>query len=82
MGRPTARWISRQHRVAKRRRQGGPPPLTVYCNFARESMPKFVLGVRWGAAAMIVAHNRPSGDPTPSLEDVELTRLQKGCRNY
>lgn len=26
------------------------------------------------AAAVIVAHNHPSGDPTPSPEDVELTR--------
>ena len=37
-------------------------------------------GVHWGAAAMIVAHNHPSGDPTPSPEGVEVTRLQKGCR--
>jgi len=29
---------------------------------------------------MIVAHNHPSGDPTPSPEGVEVTRLQKGCR--
>lgn len=26
------------------------------------------------AAAMIVAHNHPSGDPTPSREDIEVTR--------
>ena len=26
------------------------------------------------AAAVIVAHNHPSGDPTPSPEDVSLTR--------
>lgn len=30
--------------------------------------------LREGAAATIVAHNHPSGDPTPSAEDVELTR--------
>ena len=30
--------------------------------------------VREGAAAAIVAHNHPSGDPLPSLEDVELTQ--------
>ena len=30
--------------------------------------------VRWSAAAMIVAHNHPSGDPTPSPEDVQITR--------
>jgi DNA repair protein RadC len=30
--------------------------------------------VRENAAAVIVAHNHPSGDPTPSPEDVALTR--------
>lgn len=30
--------------------------------------------VRGGAAAVVVFHNHPSGDPTPSPEDVELTR--------
>jgi DNA repair protein RadC len=31
-----------------------------------------------GAAALIVAHNHPSGDPTPSREDLDLTdRLMK-----
>jgi DNA repair protein RadC len=30
--------------------------------------------IRRNAAALIVAHNHPSGDPTPSPEDVELTR--------
>lgn len=30
--------------------------------------------VRVSAAAAVVAHNHPSGDPTPSAEDVELTR--------
>lgn len=29
--------------------------------------------VRTGAAAMVVAHNHPSGDPTPSREDVRIT---------
>ncbi len=27
-----------------------------------------------GAAAIIVCHNHPSGDPTPSAEDIRLTR--------
>jgi DNA repair protein RadC len=27
-----------------------------------------------GAAALVVFHNHPSGDPTPSPDDVELTR--------
>jgi DNA repair protein RadC len=30
--------------------------------------------VRRGCAAVIVAHNHPSGDPTPSPEDVAVTR--------
>jgi DNA repair protein RadC len=30
--------------------------------------------IRQNAAAIIVAHNHPSGDPTPSPEDVEVTR--------
>jgi DNA repair protein RadC len=30
--------------------------------------------VRSNAAALIVAHNHPSGDPTPSPEDVAMTR--------
>jgi DNA repair protein RadC len=29
--------------------------------------------VREGAASIIVAHNHPSGDPTPSPEDIEVT---------
>lgn len=34
--------------------------------------------VRQGAAAVVVAHNHPSGDPTPSPEDLALTqRLRK-----
>lgn len=33
-----------------------------------------------GAPAIIVAHNHPSGDPTPSPEDIELTkRLKAAC---
>lgn len=31
--------------------------------------------IRHNAASMIVVHNHPSGDPTPSPEDVEVTRL-------
>jgi len=31
------------------------------------------------AAAFILAHNHPSGDPTPSSEDRELTRRLKEC---
>jgi DNA repair protein RadC len=30
--------------------------------------------LREGAASIILVHNHPSGDPTPSREDVRLTR--------
>ena len=30
--------------------------------------------IRMAAAAVIVAHNHPSGDPTPSAEDIQITR--------
>lgn len=30
--------------------------------------------IRDGAASIIVAHNHPSGDPTPSPEDIEVTK--------
>jgi len=45
--------------------------------------PREVLGpaLRAGAAALIVIHNHPSGDPTPSREDLRLTRqLADGAR--
>ncbi|MFZ4509210.1 MAG: JAB domain-containing protein [Fimbriimonas sp.] len=31
--------------------------------------------IREGAASVIVAHNHPSGDPTPSQEDIAATRM-------
>ena len=34
----------------------------------------FKTAIRRNAAALIVVHNHPSGDPTPSPEDVALTR--------
>ncbi|MCL4516524.1 MAG: DNA repair protein RadC [Firmicutes bacterium] len=30
--------------------------------------------IRYGSAAVILAHNHPSGDPTPSQEDLAMTR--------
>ena len=38
--------------------------------------PREVFGpaLRLSSAAIIVVHNHPSGDPEPSLEDVEVTR--------
>ncbi len=34
----------------------------------------FRMAIRNNAAAMIVAHNHPSGDPAPSPEDIRVTR--------
>lgn len=30
--------------------------------------------IRWGAVSIIVAHNHPSGDPTPSDDDIAITK--------
>jgi len=35
----------------------------------------FKTAIRRNAAAIIVVHNHPSGDPTPSPEDIAVTRL-------
>ena len=50
-------------------------------NFIRDrnrklSSPKgsFRPAIRWGATAIIIAHNHPSGDPTPSTSDLQVTR--------
>jgi DNA repair protein RadC len=34
----------------------------------------FKSAVRRNAASLIVAHNHPSGDPTPSPDDIAVTR--------
>lgn len=34
----------------------------------------FKIAIRRSSAALILVHNHPSGDPTPSGEDVEITR--------
>lgn len=37
--------------------------------------------VRHGAAAIVIVHNHPSGDPTPSRDDMLMTRaLGRACR--
>jgi DNA repair protein RadC len=38
--------------------------------------PREVFGpaIRRGAAAVVVAHNHPSGDPTPSMQDIDVTK--------
>ena len=41
----------------------------------------FRVAILFGAAHLLLAHNHPSGDPTPSKEDVHLTRqLVDGAR--
>ena len=34
----------------------------------------FAPAIRRGASAVVVAHNHPSGDPTPSAQDIEVTK--------
>ena len=34
----------------------------------------FSIAVRWNAFSLIVAHNHPSGNPTPSKRDIDLTK--------
>ncbi len=51
---------------------------TVYIGSLNTSVVRigelFRAAIRENAAAMIVAHNHPSGDPAPSPEDIEVTR--------
>ena len=35
----------------------------------------FKAAIRWGAQSIIVAHNHPDGDPTPSPQDIEITQM-------
>nr|WP_304413581.1 DNA repair protein RadC [Halobacillus sp. BBL2006] len=39
----------------------------------------FKEAVKRSAASIICAHNHPSGDPTPSQEDIQVTRRLKEC---
>jgi DNA repair protein RadC len=51
---------------------------TVYVGNVNSSIIRvseiFREAIRVNATALIVAHNHPSGDPTPSPEDVNVTR--------
>ena len=39
------------------------------------------LAVKWDASALIIVHNHPSGDITPSKADIEITkRVQRSCQ--
>jgi hypothetical protein len=50
---------------------------TIYQGSLNASMVRvgelFKAALQWNSAALIVVHNHPSGDPTPSPEDVLLT---------
>jgi DNA repair protein RadC len=51
---------------------------TVYIGSLNSSVIRigelFRAAIRENAAAMIIAHNHPSGDPAPSPEDIQVTR--------
>src|SRR5262249_15626808 len=69
--------LDARHRVLRRR--------TVSVGTLTASLvhPREVLGpaLRARAAALVVVHNHPSGDPEPSAEDLALTeRLRDGAR--
>ena len=55
-------------RLVKRVAQGGAHGCAV--------MPRDILrpALREGASAIILVHNHPSGDPTPSAADIDMTR--------
>ena len=54
------------------------PPVAVTLGLADASLahPREVFreAVACGSSALVLAHNHPSGDPTPSAEDIRLTR--------
>ena len=57
-------------------------PTIVYCAIGGRSARSIVQEVcgsalktiAVGACALLIGHNHPSGDPTPSAEDLEVTR--------
>jgi DNA repair protein RadC len=72
-----ALYLDARHRVIRRRL------ISVGTLTASLVHPREVLGpaLRLRAAALVVVHNHPSGDPEPSPEDCALTdRLRDGCR--
>ena len=40
-------------------------------NFARVAVEIFIKALLCGASGIVIAHNHPSGDTTPSKEDIE-----------
>ena len=55
-----------------------PTVVTVYVGSLNAAMVRvgevFKAALAWNSAALIVVHNHPSGDPTPSTEDVLITQ--------
>jgi len=51
-------------------------------NSANVDIRKIIeIAIKRGAASIAIAHNHPSGDPTPSFEDVRFTRkLSEACK--
>jgi DNA repair protein RadC len=39
----------------------------------------FKEAINFSAASIILCHNHPSGDPTPSIEDINITKRIKSC---
>jgi DNA repair protein RadC len=60
----------------KNRVIGGPRVATLGLLNSSPVHPRetFRAAVMDGAASVIIAHNHPSGDPTPSTEDIDVTR--------
>ena len=59
------------------RRFGGDKPKQYFEICGKEmiaySIELFREAIQWGATSLYVAHNHPSGDATPSKEDMEIT---------
>ena len=60
----------------KSRMMGSPRVVTLGLLDRSQAHPREVFreAVRNSAASVILAHNHPSGDPTPSKEDIDVTR--------
>ena len=44
-----------------------------------DAAERFIASLYTSAASIICIHNHPSGDPTPSREDIEVTRRLVEC---
>lgn len=67
--------LDRRHRViAKVTATVGSAAFTIV-----DAAQVYGIALRHGAAAVILVHNHPSGDPTPSQQDLEVTRRVAGA---